>query len=99
MIKITPIGDGGLAVTVTGGPAQLMLFYCLWQSKLWPGWEKHEGLGDPRDGLNAQLRNVVDSVDTGQGLAISIQGREFVEAVNFAVERLRGLDIHVERQI
>lgn len=99
MIKIAPMGEGGRALTVSGDPVQLMLFYCIWQSKLWPGWEKHEGLGDPRDGLNAQLRQVVDSISAGRGLAISTVGPEFVDAVNFAVERLRGFDIHVERQI
>ncbi len=85
-------------IEVKGPTAELMLFYCFWQTSLWKNWERHDPLHVENDALVLQLKRVVDAATSGQGLTIYYQGDEFKKAFTFAVERCVALGIPVSEK-
>lgn len=94
MIKISKDNTGKMA-SVRGTPAEMMLFYCAWETHLWPTWLTYDKLGDLKDPAAKQHRGVVKSINNGHDLLLFNGDEKFQTALDFAVERCRMLDIEV----
>lgn len=85
---------------VTGNPAEVMLLYCMWQSKLWQGWETYlVSTSDGEDHLSKQTTQVVTDIKDGQPLLLEDGTGQFEEAFNFAELGIKqlGLSIKTDR--
>jgi hypothetical protein len=94
MIKVSKSSDNEV-VSVRGTPAEMMLFYCVWESHLWPNWLQYEKLGDPKDAAARQHKGVIKAINSGHDLLLSNMSKMFQDALDFAVERCRMLEVEV----
>lgn len=94
MIKVTKSSDGRVA-NVSGSECEVMLFYCFWQTKLWPDWMNHQKLGQDSDVATMQHRSVVRNINSGLPLLLSDVGEYFEAACEYAIDRSRLLGIEV----
>ena len=83
-------------LSVRGTPAEMMLFYCIWETHLWSDWLDYTKLGDPKDAVARQHRNVIKSINDGRDFLISNSEKMFQDALDFAIERCKMLGIEVE---
>jgi hypothetical protein len=94
MIKVSKSSDNEV-VSVRGTPAEMMLFYCTWESSLWPSWIRSSKLGDPEDYAARQHRGVIKAINSGHDLLLSNSDEKFQQALDFAIERCRMLEVEV----
>lgn len=94
MLKVSKSSDGK-TVSVRGAPAEMILFYCMWQSYIWPKWPFHETLESKSDAAGNQHRRVLKDIDKGHDILLSNSEWIFKVALEFAIERSRMLDIEV----
>jgi len=94
MLKINKSSDNEI-VSVRGTPAEMMLFYCIWETHLWPEWLKYEELGDRLDPAARQHRGVIKSINNGHDLLLNNREAIFQKALDFAIERCRMLEVEV----
>jgi hypothetical protein len=60
MIRLTEVYRD--IVRLNGAPAEMMLFYTLWQSSLWPGWMQHDDhLGEENDTPTKQRKTAIEA--------------------------------------
>lgn len=96
MIKIETT-SGGKAISVRGSSAEVMLFYCFWQTSLWPDWMTYEKLGDRADVASKQHRGVIDRINRGDDLILYDSGEMFEKACRFACEQCTALGVDVQQ--
>lgn len=91
MISVSKSGDGTVA-TLSGDGSELMLFFCIWQTALWPDWiaATVDHVGGIRD-HKAAVRAIRD---TGE-LLLHDGSRIFEDACVFAIDRCRVLGVEV----
>lgn len=94
MLKVSKSSDNK-TVSVCGTAAEMMLFYCAWQTHLWPNWLEYAKLGDLKDHAARQHMGVIKAINSGRDLLLSNIGGQFQEALDFAVERSRMLEVEV----
>lgn len=94
MVSVKKSDDGKVA-TVNGSEADVMLFYCFWQTSLWPDWMKHKKLGQENDAATRQHKAAIADVNAGKGIVLSNSGDQFESALQFAVGQCRALGIEV----
>ena len=94
MLKISKSVDDKV-VSVRGTAAEMMFFYCAWENYLWPNWLEYDKLGDLQDDAARQHRGVVKAINTGHDLRLANSNKKFQQALDFAIERSRMLDIEV----
>lgn len=92
MITVAKSCDGTTA-TVTGDKVEMMMFFCIWQSHMWPDWihasTKHaEAL--------RQHKFVVQSIRDDGEIRLHDARRDFEDACAFAIGRCRLLGIDVQ---
>lgn len=97
MIRVQKSSDGKLAV-VSGLPCEIMLYYCLWQSQLWPDWMDHEKFGDDSDHATRQHKRVIEAVSFGRELLMNDQHERFEVARWYAIDKCRALGIQVSTE-
>jgi len=80
------------AKVVSGMPAHVMMFYCIWQTKLWPEWCMS---GMSEDAALRQHTSALQSVSCNGFVTINNKGKEYREAFEAAVLAcsLMGIDI------
>lgn len=87
--------------TVSGPPCEVMLFYCFWQTKLWPDWMQYIRGRKPNDEAIRQHKFVVKAINAcslaGATIDLNDWGSNYVEARLFAVESCLALAIDVDR--
>jgi len=76
---------------------ELMLFYCTWQYKIWPAWMdyKFDSSGSANSAY-VQHKNVLNSITDKGNILLSINGRPFIDAYEYAVKFIKSLNITVE---
>lgn len=94
MVNVEKLSDGKVAA-ISGSECELMLFYCFWQSKLWPNWMDYSKLGDESDVATRQHKSVIESINTGRNLHLHDVGEQFEDACQYAVDRCRLLGVEV----
>lgn len=95
MVKVEKSSDGKIA-TLSGLECEVMLFYCFWQSKLWPDWMNHSKLGDESDVATRQHKSVIENVNAGRELKLHDVGEQFETACQYAIKRCRLLGVEVK---
>lgn len=93
MIKIVEKQDGKY-VQLTGDPSDIMLFYCLWQTKLWPNWMNHDGLENKNDHARKQHYAVAKALEEDNPILLANDQKIFQEALKFAMEQCTKIGIH-----
>lgn len=94
MVKVEKSSDGKIA-TLTGSECEVMLFYCFWQSKLWPDWMNDSKLGDESDAATRQHKEVIENVNAGRELLLHNAGETFHTAIRYATDKCELLGIEV----
>lgn len=84
-------------VTVAGPKYELMLFYCAWQSYLWPEWMSYEGLGKDNDEFTRHYKLAVESIQAGELKLFNAQTK-FQEALEFAIKTCKRVDMKITRK-
>lgn len=77
-------------VRVSGPPGELMLFYCFWESHLWPDWASSKS-----DGLDQELKDLVSSINSTGEFHLVTGKPLFDKAFEVAMERFASLGIVV----
>lgn len=77
MIRVTACNN---AVRLNGAPAEMMLFYVMWQSSLWPGWIQHEHTGEQNDLPSVQRKTAIEAINRGELFLHNPSGGEMFEA-------------------
>jgi hypothetical protein len=96
MIRLTEVYRD--IVRLNGAPAEMMLFYTLWQSSLWPGWMQHDDhLGEENDTPTKQRKTAIEAINRGELLLHNPVGSElFGAAIKSAVSKCELLGVDVE---
>ena len=91
MISVSKSFDGTLA-TVSGDRAELMLFFCIWQTALWPDWiaATCENVGAIQ-----QHTAAVETIRDKGELLLHDASRLFENACALAINRCRLLGVEV----
>lgn len=93
MIKITEKQDGKY-VQLSGDSSDIMLFYCFWQTKLWPNWMNYDNLGDKNDHARKQHFAVANALVENNPVLLANDQKIFKEALQFAMEQCTKIGIH-----
>ncbi len=83
-------------VKLSGSECEVMLFYCFWQSYIWPDWMNHSKLGDESDSATRQHKAVIENVNEGRELLLHNCGDQFHNAQQYAADRCRLLGVEVK---
>ena len=86
--------EEGKYVQLSGDPSDVMLFYCLWQTKLWPNWMNHDTLDDKNDYALIQHYGVAKALEEGNPVLLANDQKIFKEALKFAREQCTKIGIH-----
>lgn len=81
--------------SVSGHPAEVIMFHQFWQAKLWPKWIEQSHLGAKNDPMTRELTEMLKVVKEGFPLTLADQGDKFEEAFVFAVEQCKAIGINV----
>lgn len=81
---------------VHGSAAESMLFYCFWQTALWPGWVDYKEFGQKNDALSYQLNTVRQLLNEGQEILLFNKGKLFTDAFLSAKDKCEKLNIKIE---
>ena len=93
MIKIIEKQDGKY-VQLSGDPSDVMLFYCLWQTKLWPNWMNHDNLDDKNDHARKQHYAVANALVENNPILLANDQKVFKEALKFAMDQCTKIGIY-----
>lgn len=93
MLRVEIVDSSDVAI-VLGQPGELILFYSLWQSELWPDWMTHESLSHATT-ANQQHRDVIAKCQNGDALPLLNQGFLFNLALGKAVDKCKLLGLEV----
>lgn len=98
MIRLTET-DSGKIIRVEGAAAEVMLFYCFWQSALWPKWAEflnRENLDGESKDLIKQVETVVESINNGREVLLwDPENSHFQKARQVATLSCRNVGIEV----
>jgi hypothetical protein len=83
MIKIEE-KQNGKYLQLTGDSAEVTMFYCFWQSKLWPDWMNHKNLGESNDLATRQHSGVLKALVNGDPILLANDSGIFKEAYKYA---------------
>ena len=75
-------------VTLSGNAVEMAVFYCQWQTVLWPAWMTATS-------IDAQHKKVFDLIKSGQSVLLANVDDTFKTAGLTAVERCENLGIDV----
>lgn len=92
MIKIEE-KNSGKYLQVTGNPAEVMLFYTFWQSKLWPDWMDHTTLDVTSDYAHKQHTGVIKAINNGDPILLANDSKVFQDAYRYALNQSNKLNI------
>lgn len=93
MVKVETKVNG--IAKVSGSECEVMLFYCFWQTCLWPEWMDHSKLGDEADTATKQHKEVIENVNAGRELLLHNTGETFHTAIRYATDKCELLGIEV----
>mgnify|MGYP000990962402 CR=1 FL=1 len=82
--------SSGEYTEVSGSSAEVMMFYCFWQSHQWPAWAEHSKIGSEGDPATMEWKAVIDSIKDGRPLLMM-----FEKSCDFAAEKMRALGVRV----
>jgi len=94
MLKLEKTEDGRVA-KVEGAPSDIMMFYCIWKTKIWPGCFEHRHIGKENDRFTKEASGVAERIRNGDLLALHDVGKVFENAFHHAVEVCTNLGIEV----
>jgi hypothetical protein len=89
--------DSGKAVRVNGAAAEVTMFFCFWQSALWPKWTEYlsERI-QQKDRVAAESRMVIESIKNGRPIFLSdADNTVFEKAREIATQCCRNVGIEV----
>lgn len=92
MIRLETSEDNKVVV-VDGSKSDVMLFYCFWQTHVWPDWMNYGKLGEENETSSNQHKQVIKSLNEGRGLSLYNVGEQFTQAIQFATNKCKLLDI------
>lgn len=93
MLRIEYTGN---VVTVGGNPEHVAMFYCIWQSEIFPKWAEHVKNSNDEDAMPKQVRYVMDRWSTGQPITLSNEDDGMTRAVFVATAACEKLGIELE---
>lgn len=96
MIRVEKSPDGRSAA-VAGSECEVMLFYCFWQSELWPEWMVHPKLGEDSDSATRQHKWAIECINSGNTLLLQHTSEQFELALQFAIDRCLLLGIQIDK--
>lgn len=94
MINLEKIHDK--VISLRGAPHEKMLFYCFWQSSIWPDWMNYHKMANKADDAVKQHIRVIKAINDGRPILLFNDGENFQKALAFASERCKMLGIEVE---
>ena len=97
MLKITTDEDKKTA-SVSGPPHELVMFYCVWQSYLWPNWATEMDLSKD-DVFSQQTKIMMDRINNNSGLLLSWSDSLFKDALVKTKNQLSIIEIIELRKI
>jgi hypothetical protein len=92
MIKIEE-KQNGKYLQLTGDSAEVTMFYCFWQSKLWPDWMNHKNLGESNDLATRQHTGVINALVKGDPILLANDSKVFKDAYKYALDKSDLLNI------
>lgn len=99
MLKIdrsrSTLNLASMSVKLSGDPAEVMLFYCMWQTVLWPNWMSHLTIG-VEDHATKQHKNVIASCAVNTPVRLHYEPGRFEDALEFAISQCKALGVVVE---
>lgn len=94
MLRVRRDADKKLA-ELQGSECEMMLFYCLWQTHLWPGWMSWDKLHEDNH-VSRQHKQAIQRINDGAGLTLHDEGRLFEEALQFAIGQIKLMGVDVQ---
>lgn len=99
MIKVdrsrSTLNVASRSVKVSGLPAEMMLFYCMWQTTLWPNWMAHLTIGIDNTATK-QHKGVIELCNEGKPIRLCYEPGRFEDALEFAISQCKAVGIVVE---
>lgn len=92
MIKIEEKNDGKY-LQLTGHSSHVMVFYTFWQTKLWPDWMNHTGIGNKNDYAHKQHVGVINALSVSDPILLANDQKVYKDAYKFALEQCSKLGI------
>jgi hypothetical protein len=92
MIKIEE-KQNGKYLQLTGDSAEVTMFYCFWQSKLWPDWMNHKNLGEVNDYATKQHTGVLSALVKGDPILLANDSKVFKDAYSYALKNADNIGI------
>ncbi len=92
MIKIEE-KQNGRYLQLTGNSAEITIFYCFWQSKIWPELMNHKDLGEPNDFATKQHTGVLNALVIGDPILLANDSKVFKDAYKHALDKSDKLGI------
>ena len=86
---------GAKCVKLSGAACEVTLFYCFWQSHLWPDWMNHVKLGESTDAATKQHKSVIENIKDGREILLHHESSQFVSACQWSIDRCRLLGVEV----
>lgn len=85
-------------VTVGGDPEHVAMFYCIWQSEIFPKWAEHVKNSNDEDAMPKQIKYAMNRWSTGLSIALSNEAEEMRQAalVSTAVCEKLGIEVEVK---
>lgn len=93
MIRVT---EAKKTAVLEGAPADVMLFYCIWQNSIWPNWMAAPGLSDEKDVARQQHARVIALANAGEEIVLANDGKPFEDALKTAVDTCRNLGVQID---
>jgi hypothetical protein len=72
VINIEKIHDK--VVSVRGASSEMMLFYCFWETSLWPDWMTYHKMTNREDDAVKQHIRVLKAIDAGRPVLLFNEG-------------------------
>lgn len=92
MIKIEE-KQNGKYLQLTGDSAEVTMFYCFWQSKLWPDWMEHKNLGELKDLATKQHTGVLKALTNGDPILLANDSKVFKDAYKYACNKVENIGV------
>jgi hypothetical protein len=92
MIKIEE-KQSGRYLQLSGDAAEVSMFYCFWQSKLWPEWMNHKNLGESNDFATKQHAGVLNALVKGDPILLANDSEVFRNAYNYAIHQIEKIGV------
>lgn len=85
--------ESGNSVDVSGDVGEIAIFYCAWQTSLWPNWME---ASVDKDGGPGSIRCFLDHLETDKNGIFAYDNTSLKKAMQFGVAVCRKLGIEFE---